>query len=693
MPDFEEKLSMRVKIVLLMTILLLIPAVISQAYPLVPIDSIQTVSCGHDSSLMAGDTVITGGQVVAGTGLYYAGSGVTFYMENPSGGPFAGIMAYNPLAEGFPVLIPGDSILCTALVSEYNSTDGRFVTMTELLIVPGSFQFRSYGMTEPEPVEVNAGTIDSTANADTCGEKYEGVFVRVPALTVDTVINYTTTSTWVCHDSAGAHCCVRIAVPDTVIPYSFRPAPGTYFDFIQGVVYHRFGTYLVQPRYFRDLRLGRGAPIVTASNSPQYPLVNELVTITANVVDDEPIPQDSVRLSYRINLGNWVNVPMTYRSNNNYTYQLPSPVAGWQVDYYVHAVDDSNNVTNDPYEAPFSFHEYVVQQPTAMTIAQARVDVNDDKVPDLMNQAVILTGIAVSPNFSTRLTDFFMEQEHAGIEVYFDSTQVLVNPGDSITATGIINQFNGKTQLRVYRSDRMTNFGQAHLPDTLVVTCHDIVANGEAYEGVLIKIGNVKILPTPDAWPALGFSSTMSITTSNADTASLFLSSSTDIDGQVQGDSMATIVGVLSQYDLSPPFDKYYELMPRYYTDLTWGLVGPRCHYTVGDVNNNSTFNGIDVTYGVSYFKGGTLPPYSCECSPGNTWFVAGDVNASCNFNGIDITYMVSYFKGGALCRPCPDCAPAGFMAPPAPNAEPIPAVQPAVTPTLKVKASIGSAE
>ena len=83
------------------------------------------------------------------------------------------------------------------------------------------------------------------------------------------------------------------------------------------------------------------------------------------------------------------------------------------------------------------------------------------------------------------------------------------------------------------------------------------------------------------------------------------------------------------------------------------------CTYVVGDVNNNGSFNGIDVTYGVGYFKGGNPPPYSCECTPGSTWFVAGDVNGNCSFNGIDITYMVSYFKGGNAPIPCPSCPPA----------------------------------
>jgi hypothetical protein len=85
--------------------------------------------------------------------------------------------------------------------------------------------------------------------------------------------------------------------------------------------------------------------------------------------------------------------------------------------------------------------------------------------------------------------------------------------------------------------------------------------------------------------------------------------------------------------------------------------VGPGCHYVPGDINNNGAFNGIDITYGVTYFKGGTPPPYTCLCG-GSTWYVAGDVNGNCTFNGIDITYGVAYFKGGAGPIPCPQCPP-----------------------------------
>jgi len=85
---------------------------------------------------------------------------------------------------------------------------------------------------------------------------------------------------------------------------------------------------------------------------------------------------------------------------------------------------------------------------------------------------------------------------------------------------------------------------------------------------------------------------------------------------------------------------------------------GPLCDYVVGDANSSGGYDGLDITYSVNYFKGGSAPPYSCECTPGNTWHVSGDVNASCSYNGLDVTYGVAYFKGGPDPMPCVDCPP-----------------------------------
>ncbi|UCC79614.1 MAG: hypothetical protein JSW64_15340, partial [Candidatus Zixiibacteriota bacterium] len=88
-------------------------------------------------------------------------------------------------------------------------------------------------------------------------------------------------------------------------------------------------------------------------------------------------------------------------------------------------------------------------------------------------------------------------------------------------------------------------------------------------------------------------------------------------------------------------------------------FIGPET-YVVGDVNHSGEYNGLDITYGVAYFKQGPEPLCdSISCPPHSFFWVCGDVNGSCSYNGLDITYGVNYFKNGPDPYPCPDCPPA----------------------------------
>jgi hypothetical protein len=91
------------------------------------------------------------------------------------------------------------------------------------------------------------------------------------------------------------------------------------------------------------------------------------------------------------------------------------------------------------------------------------------------------------------------------------------------------------------------------------------------------------------------------------------------------------------------------------------------CDYAVGDVNGSTTYNGLDITYGVGFFKYGSPVPQcpfgSCPIPPCDAFYYCGDVNASCNYNGLDITYGVNYFKFGSPApAPCGDCPPSGLI-------------------------------
>jgi parallel beta-helix repeat protein len=93
--------------------------------------------------------------------------------------------------------------------------------------------------------------------------------------------------------------------------------------------------------------------------------------------------------------------------------------------------------------------------------------------------------------------------------------------------------------------------------------------------------------------------------------------------------------------------------------------VAAGCEYVTGDVNGSGSYNGLDITYGVNFFKGGSNPMCaigSCPIPPCDAFFYCGDVNGSCSYNGLDITYGVNYFKGGSNPIPCGDCPPAGTV-------------------------------
>lgn len=87
---------------------------------------------------------------------------------------------------------------------------------------------------------------------------------------------------------------------------------------------------------------------------------------------------------------------------------------------------------------------------------------------------------------------------------------------------------------------------------------------------------------------------------------------------------------------------------------------GYGCDYIPGDINGNGVANGIDVTFGVGFFKGAHPPIDQCDCPPiPYPFYAAGDVNGDCAFNGIDITYYVNYLKGiRDHIQYCPSCPP-----------------------------------
>lgn len=106
------------------------------------------------------------------------------------------------------------------------------------------------------------------------------------------------------------------------------------------------------------------------------------------------------------------------------------------------------------------------------------------------------------------------------------------------------------------------------------------------------------------------------------------------------------------------PFQDYYTSSEEGFF-AKFGTTYP-CDYVIGDANGSGGANGLDVVYMVSYFKGGPLPPVSCDCPPYGQLFLGADTNGSCSVNGLDVSYMVNYLKGIGTLHYCSDCPPSG---------------------------------
>jgi len=326
-------------------------------YPDVSIYEIQTVPPGGDESPLLDDTVHVCGIVTVGTDIFYAGSGVSFFMQDSEGGPFSGIMVYCAFSDSIPSLVRGDSICFLGVVSEYSwPYDPPYNSnTTEIIILPGSFELISHGHPLPPPMIITAEMIDSTNGADSLAEQYEACPVRVCYATVDSVVVYTTTSIWVCHDTTSHQFIVREA-SDSI---DYLPPPVTNFRFVQGIIYQRFGAYNVQSVYMDNL--GFFGYHEGFWHWPEYPSEDDTIFFYLVTPGESDIV--SATLYLRFNLGSWMGNQMIPITDTLFNLIIPPMSAGTRFDYYLEMEDSSGNIRTDPLEAPWNFYTLWVESP------------------------------------------------------------------------------------------------------------------------------------------------------------------------------------------------------------------------------------------------------------------------------------------------------------------------------------------
>ena len=218
----------------------------------------------------------------------------------------------------------------------------------------------------------------------------------------------------------------------------------------------------------------------------------------------------------------------------------------------------------------FSFLAFASAVANAQTISDAR---------NLsIGQTVTITGIATN---GSELGSIRYIQDGTAALPAFGSSLSTVQRGDSVTATGVLFDFNGL--LEISPTNSFVNHGSRTTPAPLIVP---ITSVNESIEAQLVRIDNVTFVQSGNF--ATG-NSTVQIT-DGTNTFDVRINGSTQIDGTAILSGPISIVGLVGQ------FNAKYQLIPRDPSDIFTYVAPPKeINVKIGNttvLNNNTHIVG-----------------------------------------------------------------------------------------------------
>ena len=202
----------------------------------------------------------------------------------------------------------------------------------------------------------------------------------------------------------------------------------------------------------------------------------------------------------------------------------------------------------------------------------ANLRINDSSgIPVNIGQTFTVSGIVTcSDQFDSPSN---IQDATGGISVFGNSFISQVSLGDLVTVTSTISHFNGLTEFDFTSSgSSVTIHSNTQVPESTVLTINDITTQQwdgfEAYEGLLIRINNVTISGSGNFIGSTNYNIT-------DPTGTLFSGLRVDnnvssIIGSIIPSGQVDIIGILGQYDTSPPYSTGYQLQPRFIQDIVY---------------------------------------------------------------------------------------------------------------------------
>ena len=338
-----------------------------------------------------------------------------------------------------------------------------------------------------------------------------------------------------------------------------------------------------------------GPVVSTVTRSTRVPNAGDSVLVTATVRDSTGI--SSTSLLYVINGTAQAPLRMAFVSGTlqNGTYRAAIPGSantnGARIEYQVEATSASGLITTTTVTANNSYFAGI--SPLSLTGVRA---MNANRQILYTNYYARVTGTINGPNYQTTNIGFFMQDGFGGINLFAFGAIIPFALGDSLVVTGKIAQFRGLTEITpdtaILGSDIVRVATGRPVP-IITLTLAAFNANPEQYEGMVVRILNMRRRDATPPWPTVGQSANIIVyQTTPTDTTIMRIDSDTEIPGSPEPTYPVNVTGVISQFtSTATVYNDGYETQPRYLTDFTAGSSALAGTYTIGTGGNFATLS------------------------------------------------------------------------------------------------------
>ncbi len=475
--------------------------------------------------------------------------GKKYYMQDHTGG----VVLYNPVTP----LIQGDSVIITGYVTEYSG-------VVELDNATATYQDPGHSV---YPKIVNCHVLSEGKEA------YEGMFVQISHVTTNAT-SFAGGSTITIQDGTGSYTLYVDPSTDLVgkpVPSGEMTIRGVISQYDPDSTDGYFDGYQLVPRGVKDIMAsGNGSgklsilpPFLHKGDTTTltFLLTKDLANINAaRFFFDTWADMNSISVNgASYTKDNFYHLTLYDFTQDTVKVQLRVTAPDTESTLYI-TLKTSETDTNSLQETLESPYRLFVTTP----ISEAQKPGEDGVTPEDTGKVVTVGGIVIGPNtkFSGSMTNLWIQDDTAGIEVFYYSPIQSFDTGDVVIVKGTITEYNGLTEITPDDASQIVYAGHVSPPSPIVLSPSEGIR--ESIEGALVTFeGSLDNTPyvQGSGYNMIVWNGTVPIT------VYVYKTTGIDVSGLKKG-SIVRITGIAGQYDYTAPYNDGYQVLPRFQSDI-----------------------------------------------------------------------------------------------------------------------------